>query len=521
MALVSALVLRILRGASPRLRYAAAAIGLLVMALLPLRHLVPPRREATTFLQIEGRAQSRLTPLPLALSASSPALRTRTVLGLERALPWVVLTWILGACLSLLRLAGGWAWLQRLRWRRAQLAPDALQRALLDLCRRAGLKRAVTLLTCEGLAGPSVVGILRPAILVPAGWFLNLPPDHVEALLAHELAHVLRHDYAVNLLQSLLEVVLFYHPGVWWLSWRIRAERELACDTFAVRLMGDSLPLAEALTDLERRGHGRTSFEPAPAAHGGSLMERIKHLLMPHPRTSSAPVLGAIGVLALFLASVLRLAAQSPDPTPTVPPAMPLPTQGRTIDKEVAFYIQSRCAKDPEGRDIPFTQVLDIKANQVPLNQVWNAFAVAVEYGRSSTLGPKWAHRNPRIPGPRVNIDLDSAKPEEVLALLNRLAKVHGVAPYEAPTGAEPGPFEVVCYLMKDGKQVLNLHARQVSLPYLNQLMATARNLKPGAGTGAGRDADTYPGPKVDAIFEGLTLPELEARVRKLQAEAK
>lgn len=330
--LAAALLLRGLRGASPRLRYTVAVLALLLMTGLPLRHLVPLHSGTSAVLlaqnhpSIEGPALSQVLPEP------ASALRTRMAAGLERAMPWVVAIWAVGVFVSLLRLAGGWAWLQRLRWKKAELAPDALQGRLLDLCRRAGLKRAVTLLMCEGLVGPSVVGILRPAILVPAGWFLNLPPAHVEALLAHELAHVLRHDYAVNLLQSLLEVVLFYHPGVWWLSRRIRAERELACDTFAVRLMGDALPLAEALTTLERRGLGRAPLEPAPApaAHGGSLMERISHLLLPPRRTSSAPAFGAMAVMAISLTYALQVAAQPADPRPvkdvTYPQSIELPS---------------------------------------------------------------------------------------------------------------------------------------------------------------------------------------------------
>ncbi len=521
--LVTALVLRLLRGASPRLRHAVAALGLLVMGLLPLRHLVPPHRDASPLLQWHGRPQSQPAALSLVQTASSPALRTRMVVSLERALPWVVLTWMLGAGLSLLRLTGGWAWLQRLRWRKAELAPDALQRSLLDLCRRAGLKRAVTLLMCEDLAGPSVVGILRPAILVPAGWFLNLPPDHVEALLAHELAHVLRHDYAVNLLQSLLEVVLFYHPGVWWLSRRIRAERELACDTFAVRLMGDAFPLAEALTDLERRGLGRASFEPAPAAHGGSLMERISHLLLPPRRTTSAPAFGAMTLMGLLLVASLRLVAQTPDPTPTLPPA--IPQDAHLLDDPNApqkhFYFRCRNEKDTDGKDIPYTSLMDLKADQMPLNQMWASFDLVVKNQALSQGFVGWKIRDESIPGPRINLDLHDAKPAEVLAVLTRLARQHGVEPYKAPDPMEPGPFTVAMDRGKDGQNVYFFHARRVSPAFLDQMLETARTLVPGTGTGFQRSQDAHPGPKVDALFEGITLKELEVRIRRIQAEAK
>jgi beta-lactamase regulating signal transducer with metallopeptidase domain len=522
--LAAALVLRNLRGASPRLRYAVAVLALLLMAGLPLRHLAPLPSGASPVLLAQGHPKPEGPALSQVIPDPVPALRTRVATSIERVMPWVVAVWAMGVFVSLLRLAGGWVWLQRLRWRKAELAPDALQGRLLNLCRRAGLKRAVTLLMCEGLIGPSVVGILRPAILVPAGWFLNLPPDHLEALLAHELAHVLRHDYAVNLLQSLLEVVLFYHPGIWWLSRRIREERELACDTFAVHLMGDSLPLAEALMTLELRGLGRAPLEPAPAAHGGSLMERISHLILPPRRTSSAPAFGALAVVTLLLATSLHLAAQVPDPTPVVPPAIPkwriLPSGVKVGNENAAIYIHSRNAKDPDGKDIPYTQLLDIKANQAPLNQVWKTFEQVASDRRPNLESEAWDSRDEKVQGPRVNLDLNGATPAEVLSVLTRLAKEHGAAIYKASDPRDPGPFIVAKFTLKDGRIALNLHARQVSPAFLDRLLETAKRMSPDTSAGFDRDSDKTTGPKVDAIFEGLTLQELEARILKLQAEA-
>lgn len=531
-ALAAAGVLRGLKGASPRARYVVSVLALVLMAGLPLRHLATPRAATGPVSLERGRPLPGDTVVVVAaqsVPAPSPVLRTRLAGELERMLPWMVGAWAVGALLSLLRLAGGWAWLQRLRWRKAELSPDALQRQMLDLCRRAGLKRAVTLLTCEGLAGPSVVGVLRPAILVPAGWFLNLPPDHVEALLAHELAHVLRHDYAVNLLQSLLDVLLFYHPGVWWLSARIRAERELAADAFAARLLGDPFPLAQALTDLERRGLGRLNLEPAPAAHGGSLMERITALLLPRPRTSTAPAFGAAAVLTLLLASGLRLGAQAPDPTPSVAPA--IPTQAQNLPKGVrvssgsAFYLASEPAKDAEGKPVPYTQLLTVKADQMPLNQVWKAFD---EGTRNQGLHPRfqaWAHRDEKVAGPRVNLDMEKATPAQVLAVLNGLAEKHGVAPYQAPASTDLKPFSITKHTTKEGKVLFDFHARQVSGIHLDKLFQMAKALGHNQllANGAvvdGREKDVHPGPKVDALFEALTLEELEARIAKLRAEA-
>src|SRR5205085_9799335 len=109
------------------------------------------------------------------------------------------------------------------------------------------------------------------------GALAGLPSEQVEALLLHELAHIRRHDYVVNILQSTAEAVLFYHPAVWWVSGHIRTERELCCDDAAVSITGDVLTYARALAELE-------SFRPAHAnavmdANGGSLANRIGRLL--------------------------------------------------------------------------------------------------------------------------------------------------------------------------------------------------------------------------------------------------
>ena len=129
---------------------------------------------------------------------------------------------------------------------------------------RMGLTRPVRLLISSLAEGPSVVGWIRPVILLPAATLLGLTPEQLEAVLAHEFAHIRRYDYLVNILQMVVETLLFYHPAVWWTSARIRHERELCCDDLAVSSCGDPLCYARALTKLERlrdaraeHGHGQ------------------------------------------------------------------------------------------------------------------------------------------------------------------------------------------------------------------------------------------------------------------------
>src|SRR5262249_61594690 len=115
------------------------------------------------------------------------------------------------------------------------------QQTLDRLIERMHLSRSVRLLATDRVDSPSVIGWLRPVILVPVGVLCGLAPEQVEALLAHELAHIRRHDYLVNVLQGIVESLLFYHPAVWWISNQIRAEREHCCDDLAVAASCDAL----------------------------------------------------------------------------------------------------------------------------------------------------------------------------------------------------------------------------------------------------------------------------------------
>src|SRR6185369_12620027 len=120
-------------------------------------------------------------------------------------------------------------------------------------------------------------GWMRPAILLPASTLSGLSVAQIEAILAHELAHIRRHDYIVNLLQCVIETLLFYHPAVWWVSRRVRDERELCCDDMAVQAVGDRVGYARALCELERLRAATPQL--AMAANGGSLLTRIARLL--------------------------------------------------------------------------------------------------------------------------------------------------------------------------------------------------------------------------------------------------
>lgn len=302
-------VLRAMREAPARRRYAAAC---LFLAAMPLAF-------GATLLLMWLRQ-----PAPMPISLPVPAVPAATVgippipaprfslSAVLDGLAWLVPVWLAGVlCFYLQALAGWWA-VRRLRSRGVCMPPPEWQARLNDLAARLRLSRAVTLVESCFTDTPVLVGYWRPVILLPLGCLTGLSTAQLECILVHELAHVARHDYLVNLLQSLVEGLLFYHPAVWWASRTVRAERENCCDDRVVELIGDARTYAATLAVLEERR------APAPqaalAATGGNLMKRIRRLTTEScgARTSAAPAVSAGVLLVIFAAALAAVPASLP-----------------------------------------------------------------------------------------------------------------------------------------------------------------------------------------------------------------
>ncbi len=176
--------------------------------------------------------------------------------------------------------------------------PPQWQHRVAALTAALGITRQVSVRLAQHVMSPFTAHVLRPLIWLPLTLLTRLPANQIEALLAHELAHIRRLDWCWNALQCVIEILLFHHPAMWWLSRRIRQEREHACDDLAVAACGDAIALAEALAGLQQR-HGRP---PQPlmhglAAEGGPLMKRISHLLRAAPMRTNWRVPGALLLL--------------------------------------------------------------------------------------------------------------------------------------------------------------------------------------------------------------------------------
>lgn len=222
----------------------------------------------------------------------------------------VVLLWMTGVGLSSIRLVGGFV-LVRAQARRAREAVPAELRERFGALRRAvGVTGRVDLAISASVSAPMVVGILRPVVLLPMSAVTGLRPLQLEAILAHELAHVRRHDPLVNVLQAAVETVLFYHPAVWWVSAVVRRDREEACDDVAVDATEiRAADYARALLTLAE-AHA-TAAAPAAAATGSGLAGRVRRLLgrSPGGRMGTADALGAAGALLLATLSMGILTA--------------------------------------------------------------------------------------------------------------------------------------------------------------------------------------------------------------------
>lgn len=293
-----------------------------------------PSAQPVTRSVAQNGAASALT----AIAAKAQSFVQRQSTGPDFLL-LLVESWFAGVLLLSLRSAGGLLLVERLRRRSSSAIPDHLLELCLDLQDRLRLSRFVRYCKCLHLDAPAVAGWLRPVVLLPAAAISGLTVTQLEAVIAHELAHIRRCDAFVNLFQIAVETLLFYHPAVWWLGKRVRAERENCCDDIAVAVCGSPLTYAEALAHL---ASSRTAPAFALAANRGPLAARVARLLHSEaPRGLRGTGLSAAvfclssallaGTALIAIAHTVHAAPQEPAPVPA-PPA--------PADKDGAFVIR-------------------------------------------------------------------------------------------------------------------------------------------------------------------------------------
>lgn len=280
LATVAALGFYLLRRYSAQARYSlgVAVLGTqILVSIVTYLYYLPS--------SIEKTAVSALATNPSAATLaqySGPIAPLPTLLKIQlwlaAHLNELVICWFIGVGILLLRFAGGWFYLERLRFASRPVKDQVWHTRFGVLVAKLNIGRSVELRETARIVTPMVVGVLQPIVLVPIGLMAGLSVQQVEAILAHELAHIRRHDYFVNLIQSFVEVVYFFHPALWWLSDRIRAEREHCCDDLAMAVCDDRLSLAHALVRVAEFRH-ESSLVVAFAANKPLLLRRVRRVL--------------------------------------------------------------------------------------------------------------------------------------------------------------------------------------------------------------------------------------------------
>jgi beta-lactamase regulating signal transducer with metallopeptidase domain len=328
-------VMKMLGKASSNTRYIAACIGLVLMAAAPV----------VTYSMLGGAAVVVAEPVaqrPVSIITDPVPAATRTIIiapleptalpersmletligQLEVALPYCVIGWIVGVAVLSVWYLGGWCQLQKLRRIGTKAVSDCVEANASLLSQRLGLRRAVGIVESALVQVPTVIGWLKPVILLPATALTGLDETQLRAMIAHELAHIKRCDYLINIAQTVVEILGFYHPAIWWMSRQIRVERENCCDDMAIELVQNRKEYAKALFSMEEIRTQQRNL--AVAANGGHLQSRIGRLIgkntSQHQKSGWVPSIFALITIVVLLGSTFAFnSVLAEDETSQVP----------------------------------------------------------------------------------------------------------------------------------------------------------------------------------------------------------
>jgi len=223
------------------------------------------------------------------INAENPGFLLELSGYFNRHFPLLVTLWLCGITFFLLKLMGGLIYSERIKFRGIKPLPETWNKRLSKLKSKLEVKRQVKIVESYLARVPMVIGYFKPVILIPLGALSGIPNDQLEAIIAHELAHIKRHDFLINIFQTLVESIFFYHPAIWWISGIIRKEREHCCDDLAVGVCDESLVYAKALANLEERSFEIPCFAVALTKRKHALLSRIKRLYQ-RPVTRNNPI---------------------------------------------------------------------------------------------------------------------------------------------------------------------------------------------------------------------------------------
>jgi soluble lytic murein transglycosylase-like protein len=276
-------------------RHAIAGLSMIAMAIAPL--------STFAFLALREAAGALPAAMPLSLAPHRASW-----------VPAVIsFVWAFGVAIAAVRIGSGAIVARRLARECEPLDGAWLDRAR-AIAKALGIEKPVKVASSLLVASPSALGVLRPVVLVPASFLVELPVESLEALIAHELAHVARHDALITLVQAAIEALLFYHPAVHWISGQLAEAREACCDDAAAVATSSPLSLARALAAAEMLRADRPRL--VLSSQGGDLVNRVRRLVVPsRPRAPgwALPLVAAAGLFAAGAIPCLACVASPSD----------------------------------------------------------------------------------------------------------------------------------------------------------------------------------------------------------------
>jgi bla regulator protein blaR1 len=275
--------LRILPLRFSKVRYAIACAGLALLFLANVATFVILQTER----KIESAEVSYFFTTTSATQATAEVENSRSwVMNsltsalqlIDSNMSLILIAWSFGSLAFSLRLAGGWWFISKLRSGSTKL-DNHWHEELQSLAKKLGINKVVQLAESTRVTTPMVLGFFKPLILIPSGMLSGLTTAEIETIFLHELAHIRRHDYIINIAQAFIETIFFFNPFVWIISNIVRREREYCCDDEVISIHGSSLTYAHALAQLEEWKLTKSTFALALAANKNQLLNRIKRIM--------------------------------------------------------------------------------------------------------------------------------------------------------------------------------------------------------------------------------------------------
>ena len=356
---------------SSQTRYVLALSTLLIMMASACVTFAWEYRAATSISVPVAPAAFIAAEFPRITAPGMAATQSAATAGisLPSLLPWIDGFWILGVIILSIRSLGGWWLIHRLRESATTPASDSIRVAFERVSAALGIRRSVLLRISDAIASPMTIGALRAVVFLPVSAVTSIGPDELEVVFAHELAHICRADFFWNLMQTLAETLFFFHPGVWWISARIRHERELCCDDLALQVCPNPVVYARALYRLEEQRSREWRLAMALDGHQSpqTLRMRIARILdepigrrgfRPLRPMSLASGCAAIALLLLLVPQLLAGLGAAPKPplrpaTAPSPSCVQCPAVHSNAHATVALAAPHPLAEAPTAEPVP------------------------------------------------------------------------------------------------------------------------------------------------------------------------